>query len=296
MRQFIGLLLISWSCWVFAAPIDVPPYSGSVLDQTGTLSAQQQQQLTERLDSFKRNKGAQLAVFIVATTGEETIEQYSMRVVENWKLGREGVNDGLLFLIAKEDRALRIEVGYGLEGVISDAIASRIIQEWMVPAFKEGDYFKGINAGVGQAIRLIHGEALPPPKEKKMTISDLSPEQKSLFFLILTTLLTTYITAQLFSIIKVPVFIKASVSAFIGSGILYKFGHDLPFVLACAGLCFYLGLKANREMKERMDDPNDDSKWGSGGSGGSGSSGGSSSRSSSGRGGSFGGGGSSGNW
>jgi uncharacterized protein len=102
----------------------------------------------------------------VATTEPETIEEYALRVAEEWKLGRQGVDDGVLLLVATEDRALRIEVGYGLEGVIPDAAAKRIISDIMVPYFKQGDLYGGVDAGVGRLIRLIEGEPLPPPSSR----------------------------------------------------------------------------------------------------------------------------------
>ena len=97
------------------------------------------------------------------TTQPETIEQYSIRVVDQWKLGRKGVDDGALLLVAKDDRAVRIEVGRGLEGVLPDAIASRIVREHIAPRFREGDFNGGIHSGVDRMIRVIDGEPLPAP-------------------------------------------------------------------------------------------------------------------------------------
>jgi uncharacterized protein len=130
------------------------------------LSAQQRETLEQTLRDFATSKESQLAVLLVPTTVPESIEQYSIRVVDNWKLGRKGMDDGVLLLVATRDRALRIEVGYGLEGVIPDAIANRIINEVVVPYFKRGDYFGGIQAGVHQLMRLIQGESLPPPAQR----------------------------------------------------------------------------------------------------------------------------------
>jgi uncharacterized protein len=144
--------------------VKVPPLVQRVTDLTSTLDAQQTQALESRLAAFEANKGAQLAVLIVPTTKPETIEQYGIRVVDQWKLGRKGVDDGALLLIAKDDRTLRIEVGYGLEGALNDATANRIIDEIIVPRFKSGDFYAGIESGLSAMMQVIDGEPLPEPK------------------------------------------------------------------------------------------------------------------------------------
>lgn len=150
---------------LFAARADVavPPLQARVTDLTGTLDAGQRTALEARLAEFEKRKGSQIAVLLVPTTQPETIEQYSIRVVDQWKLGRKGVDDGALLLVAKNDRAVRIEVGRGLEGPLPDAIASRIIREHITPRFREGDFSGGINAGVDRIIAVIDGEPLPAP-------------------------------------------------------------------------------------------------------------------------------------
>ena len=145
----------------------VPPFTGLVIDQTGTLSGAEQSELDARLTALAKRKGSQIAVLLVATTSPEALEQYSLRVVEAWKLGRKGVDDGVLVLVAKDDRAVRIEVGYGLEGAIPDAIGKRVIDEYIVPRFRAGDYPGGISAGVDRLIGLIDGETLPEPKASR---------------------------------------------------------------------------------------------------------------------------------
>ncbi|MGO4660078.1 YgcG family protein [Ensifer sp. 2YAB10] len=132
---------------------------------TGTLTREQQASLDQTLQTFEAKKGTQVAILIVPTTQSETIEQYSLRVVEQWKLGRKRVDDGALLIIAKDDRTLRIEVGYGLEGVLTDATSKRIISEDIVPRFKQGDFYGGVSAGVDRMLGVIGGEPLPPPKE-----------------------------------------------------------------------------------------------------------------------------------
>lgn len=144
----------------------MPPFQARVTDLTNTLTRAQRETLERELAAFEARKGSQIAVLIVPTTEPETIEQYGIRVAEAWKPGRAGIDDGVLLLVALEDRALRIEVGYGLEGVIPDAVANRVIEEVIVPFFKQGDYYGGIAAGVNRIVRLIDGEPLPPPEAR----------------------------------------------------------------------------------------------------------------------------------
>lgn len=160
------------------AEVAVPPLTARVTDLTGTLSPSQRDALEQELRAFETRKGSQIAVLIVPTTQPEVIEQYALRVAEAWKLGRKGVDDGVLLLIARDDHALRIEVGYGLEGAIPDAVANRVIDEIIVPFFKQGDFYGGIQAGVARLIRLIDGEPLPPPQARDRSwsgIADLLP-------------------------------------------------------------------------------------------------------------------------
>jgi uncharacterized protein len=156
-------------CWSFAAAADVavPPLSGRVVDQTGTLSSGDIAALTQTLRDFEARKGSQIAVLIVPTTAPEAIEQYSIRVAEAWKIGRKKIDDGAILLIAKDDRKLRIEVGYGLEGALTDVTSRRIIDEIITPKFKNGDFAGGISAGVDQIIRVVDGEPLPAPVQRR---------------------------------------------------------------------------------------------------------------------------------
>ncbi|MBX9712084.1 MAG: YgcG family protein [Xanthobacteraceae bacterium] len=146
------------------ADVAVPPLTGRVVDLTSTLSADEAASLEQKLKEFEDRKGSQIEVLIVPTTQPEAIEQYSLRVVEQWKLGRKKVDDGALLLVAKDDRKLRIEVGYGLEGALNDATSKRIIDEIITPRFRTGDFAGGINAGVGRMISVVDGEPLPAPK------------------------------------------------------------------------------------------------------------------------------------
>ena len=146
------------------ALVAVPPLSGRVVDQTGTLSAGDIASLTQTLKDLETRKGSQVAVLIVPTTDGEAIEQYSLRVAEAWKIGRKKIDDGALLVIAKNDRRLRIEVGYGLEGALTDATTKRIIDEDITPKFKAGDFAGGVSAGVDRMVRVINGEKLPEPE------------------------------------------------------------------------------------------------------------------------------------
>lgn len=149
-----------------AAQVAVPPLTGHVIDQTGTLTAEQKAALELALTAFEARKGSQLAVLMVASSAPEEIEQYALRVAEQWKLGRKKVDDGAILVIAKDDRAMRIEVGYGLEGALSDLTSKRIIDETILPRFKGQDFYGGIAAGVEQVIRVVDGEPLPAPSAR----------------------------------------------------------------------------------------------------------------------------------
>lgn len=175
-------------CWAFvaSAQIAVPPLAGRVTDQTATLTAEQKATLEQTLQAFEARKGSQIAVLIVPTSAPETIEQYALRVAEKWKLGRKKVDDGAILLVAKNDRALRIEVGYGLEGALTDATSKRIISEIIMPRFKQGDYYGGITAGVDRMMRALDGEPLPPSKASPTAdIADIQQYAPVIFILAL---------------------------------------------------------------------------------------------------------------
>jgi uncharacterized protein len=143
------------------ANVAVPPLVGRVVDQTGTLSSGDVATLNQTLRYFEARKGSQIAVLIVPTTDGEAIEQFSLRVAETWKIGRKKIDDGALVVVAKNDRHLRIEVGYGLEGALTDVTSKRIIDEIITPRFRSGDFAGGISAGVDRIIRVVDGEKLP---------------------------------------------------------------------------------------------------------------------------------------
>jgi len=163
--------VLGTAAWLSFAPVvqaqqlaPIPSLSAPVTDTTGTLTSDQAAALEAKLRTFEQEKGSQVAVLIVPTTQPEVIEQYALRVAEAWKIGRERVDDGAILIVALEDRKLRIEVGYGLEGALTDATSNRIIDEDIVPAFRRGDYYGGIETGVDRMLRVIEGEPLPEPE------------------------------------------------------------------------------------------------------------------------------------
>ncbi|MBI1285299.1 MAG: YgcG family protein [Thiobacillus sp.] len=161
-RVAFGLFLLLFALSA-CAEVAVPQLSRRVTDLTATLSAGQVDDLEARLAAFEAKKGSQIAVLIVPSTQPEDIAQYGIRVAEQWKIGRKNIDDGVIVIVAKDDRRMRIEVGYGLEGAIPDAIAKRVIAETITPQFQAGAFYGGIDAGVQQLMRLIEGEPLPPP-------------------------------------------------------------------------------------------------------------------------------------
>jgi uncharacterized protein len=169
-------LLALMLCWAFAALADVavPPLTGRVVDKTATLSSSDIASLDQTLKDFEAKKGSQVAVLIVPTTQPETIEQYSLRVAEAWKIGRKKIDDGAILVVAKDDRKLRIEVGYGLEGALTDVTAKRIIDEVITPKFRSGDFAGGISDGVNRILRVIDGEPLPAPAQRQQNSGLLS--------------------------------------------------------------------------------------------------------------------------
>ena len=254
-----------------AAEVAIPPLKARVTDLTGTLTAEQQAGLESRLAAFERQKGSQVAVLIVPTTQPETIEQYSIRVAEKWKLGRKGVDDGALLLVAKNDRTLRIEVGYGLEGALPDAIAKRIIEEIILPQFRQGGFHDGLSAGVDSILGVIQGEPLPEPK-RGSSYGGVDQYFPVLFFVAIAA--GALLRAVLGN------FVGGLVNGGLIGFLVWMLGAGLFFALILAVMAFFMTLGGGRGFR---------GGYGGGGlsSGGGGFSGG---------GGGFGGGGASGRW
>jgi uncharacterized protein len=163
VRAFVLALMMVWA-WQAAADVAVPPLTGRVVDLTGTLTSGDIAALNQKLKDLETRKGSQVAVLIVPTTQPETIEQFSIRVADAWKIGRKKIDDGALMVVAKNDRHLRVEVGYGLEGSLTDVTTKRIIDEEITPRFRAGDFAGGISAGIERMIKVIDGEPLPAPQ------------------------------------------------------------------------------------------------------------------------------------
>jgi uncharacterized protein len=149
---------------VAAAAVAIPPLKARVTDLTNTLNESQRTALEHTLAEFEGRKGSQIAVLLVPSTQPETPAQYGVRVYDEWKLGRKGVDDGVLVVVAKDDRRVWIVTGSGVEGVLPDAAVKRIVEDDITPRFKQGDFYGGIRAAADRIMRTIEGEPLPPPR------------------------------------------------------------------------------------------------------------------------------------
>jgi uncharacterized protein len=168
-----------------AAQQPVPPLSGRVVDTTATLAPDALARIEAKLASFEERKGSQIAVLLVRTTVPESLEEYSLRVAEQWRIGRGGVDDGIVLVVALEDRRMRFEVGYGLEGAVPDALARRIIAETIAPRFYEEDFAGGLDAGLDALIGLIDGEPLPVPIAREPDVEPFATLPVVLIFALL---------------------------------------------------------------------------------------------------------------
>jgi uncharacterized protein len=177
------MLLALLLCWAQQALADVavPPLTGRIVDLTGTLSNDDIAAQSQRLAELEKRKGSQIAVLMLPTTQPETMEQYSIRVAEAWKIGRKKADDGVLLIIAKNDHKVRIEVGDGLEGALTDVTSRRIIDETITPRFRTGDFAGGIAAGLTRIIGVIDGEPLPAPAPEAAHGQEFASDALSLF-------------------------------------------------------------------------------------------------------------------
>jgi len=279
---FAAFAAFSLLCFVGLAgaqELPVPELSARVTDLTATLAADQRERMEAKLAAFEREKGAQIVVLLVPSVKPETVEQYALRVVEAWKVGRKGVDDGALLLVAKQDRKLRIEVGYGLEGALNDATAKRIVSETIGPRFKEGDFAGGIDAGLEAMMKAVGGEALPAPGSSPSAGRGGEPE--------------ALIPLALIAVFVVGGILRSIFGRFIGAGIV---GAAVGFIasLLVSSLLLAGGIGVIAFFFALLAGAAGGGGWSSGGgswSAGSGGSGGFS-----GGGGSFGGGGASGDW
>ena len=272
----LGFFLLLWSLSAWAQ-VAVPDVSRRVTDLTATLSTDQVAALENTLAAFEAQKGSQIAVLIVPTLNGEDIAQFGIRVADKWKIGRAKVggarvDDGVILIVAKDDRQLRIEVGYGLEGAIPDAIAKRVIAETITPYFKAGDFNGGIAAGLGQLMQLINGEPLPAPRA-----SDSGGGEGAFVILIIGGMIAGGLLSTLMSR---P---AAGGIAALGSGAVGIFLLGLTPALLFVAVSVFAGVASGFRRG---------GGWSSGGGGGGGFGGGSWG----GGGGGFGGGGASGSW
>jgi len=268
----------------------IPPLTARVTDTTGTLDASQKQTLETSLATLEQRKGAQLAVLIVPTVKPEEIEQYSIRVVDAWKLGRKSVDDGVLLIVAKNDHRVRIEVGRGLEGAIPDAANARIIREYITPKFRAGDFFGGIVDATDALTKLIDGEPLPPPLVEERR----APGASNVFNTITTVLFIAIWLRAMFG--GLPAAPRAGIVGLASGAVAMFFGGVLALAVVCGlfgALLGVLGGGGGGGFARR-------GGWGGFGGGGFGGGGGSWSGGGgggfSGGGGGFSGGGASGSW
>ncbi|MBR1276277.1 YgcG family protein [Bradyrhizobium sp. AUGA SZCCT0283] len=289
-RASLLALLLCWACSALAL-VAVPPLTGRVVDQTGTLAAGDIASLTQTLKDLETRKGSQIAVLIVPTTDGEAIEQFSLRVAEAWKIGRKKIDDGALLVIAKNDRRLRVEVGYGLEGALTDVTTKRIIDEDITPKFRAGDFAGGVSAGVSRMIRVVEGEKLPepePPHWQSPGLLNIDPFNP--FVLAFVFIVGSALRAALGRLVG-----SAATGGFVGF-LAWLLVGSLGAALAIGALAFLIA--AFFDLMPSGGGRGTRGGWSSGGSSDWSSSSGSSSSSGgfSGGGGSFGGGGASGSW
>jgi uncharacterized protein len=198
--QVLLAVLLAW-CGMVAvmAQQAVPALSARVIDQTGSLSDAERAALEARLAEFEAQAGPQIVLLLVASTQPEDIAAYAQRVADSWKIGRREVGDGVLLVVAKNDRRLRIEVAKALEGAIPDLAARQIIQNAISPAFKAGNYAAGLNAGLDQLMARIKGEHLPTPAQQEGNASssgDWQWQELGMFFFVAVPVIGAVLTGM----------------------------------------------------------------------------------------------------
>jgi uncharacterized protein len=234
----LALLLTTLSA---RAEVAVPPLTARVTDLTGTLSGEAVTRIEAKLANLEAKKGSQIAVLIVPTTQPEEIEQFGIRVEDAWKLGRKGVDDGAYLIIAKNDRRVRIEVGYGLEGALPDAIANRIVTETITPHFKLGDYDGGVEAGIDRMISVVNGEPLPEPDRKWERSSGLG----HLFPLLLVVV---FVASGLLRALFGRLFGSVATGGIAG-GLAWALSHLLPIGVGAGVVAFLFAMLAGSSSR-----------------------------------------------
>lgn len=269
------------------ALVTVPPLTRHVVDQAGLLQPAQAEELDQRLWQFEKTHGSQIAVLIVPTTQPESIEQYSIRVFDAWKLGRKQHNDGILLVVATQDRKLRIDTGYGLEGAIPDAIAKRVVAEIITPQFRAGNPLGGLIGGVEQIEKLIAGEQLPPAKNRRGEVGNGGQGQFS--ELLVLGIVAATIIGSVLSLILGRFFGSLATGGVVGFMAWLMVGSSFAAIGAAVLVFLYVLVTGGRGGSSR-------GGWGGGGFPTGGSWGGGSGSWGGGGGGSAGGGGASGQW
>ncbi len=270
------------------AEVEVPKLNQRVTDLTGTLDAGQRQLLENKLAAFEASKGSQIAVLMLPTTQPETIEQFGIRVADAWKLGRKGIDDGALLLVAKDDHRLRIEVGYGLEGVLNDATSKRIVSDVITPYFKRGEFYAGIDAGVTAIMKVVEGEPLPPPGQGATARSGSG--------ISLEHMLGVGFIIFMFGNIFLRQFLGRLPSGLIVGGLIGVLAWAMLFSMALALIAAIVAFLFSLMFGSRGWGSSFPTGWGGGSSGGWGGGGWSGGGGFGGGGGGFGGGGASGEW
>ena len=265
--------------------LPVPALSARVIDQTGTLTPEQVRALSDKLKALETQRGSQVVILMVPTTQPEDIAAYAQRVGDAWKIGRREVGDGLLLVVALQDRTMRIEVAKTLEGAIPDLMASRIIERTLKPAFQAGAYADGLSAAIDQIDQLIAGEDLPEPSADRDRSEEVAPKDVLVFGLMSVPFL--------FGVLSKVLGRKASAlgTGLIGGGLTWWLTASLLLGLIAAVLAVVLALALGTGGGGRG---GRGGSWGGGGFGRGGFGGGGGF--SSGGGGNFGGGGASGRW
>jgi uncharacterized protein len=299
-RLAFGTALFALAAFVFAAqgdPIPVPKLTAHVVDLTGTLSADERARLDSKLTDFEARKGSQVAVLIVPSIGTEAIEDFAGRVTDAWQLGRKGVDDGVLFVIAKQERKMRVHTGRGVQGTLTDIAAKRIVADIVAPKFRTGDFAGGINEATDAIMKAIEGESLPLPSSK--------PSSKKVDTV---SSYGNFVWIAFFLVPMVAMFLRSLVGRFLGAGLTggvtglaaaWLFG-SIVFGIFAAIIAFIVGLVMGGGLPNTR--PGWGGSWGGGGgfpggwSGGGGGGGWSGGGGFSGGGGGFDGGGASGDW
>lgn len=274
---FLGLAQV-----LHGAPLQELKLKAHVTDSTGTLSAEQIAELEGRLTALERSKGSQLAVVMVDSVGDNSLEATVLAIAEANGLGRKGVDDGVLLFIAKNDRKVRIEVGYGLEGALTDAVSGRIIREYMAPHFRQGEYYEGISAAVTALTGLIDGESLPAPLTDEQQPRNAPRGMIAVFIGFFIGMLAAGTRLK-------PVFLRRTGAGLVAGGLAFAVLSVFGFGLLAAVVAFLVASAGPGRFSSGGGSwgsfPGGGSGWGGGGGGGW-----------SGGGGSFGGGGASGGW